>query len=205
MAGIYLKLGTVRSMKSSNLINTAHRYEDKGTGIFCFKSERDTRDIGVIASRNGLSRPCYTLKDTDNLISKVFSEREKMKDIHNKELEILLIDECQLLSLEHCKQILFLSRYFSILLYGLRSDFKANTWEAVSFLENFAKDVEEVKNPCQYCSSLAKLNLRLVNGEPVVTGDSISIDEDLTKSEYIPVCPKCYAEKVFFKDILNNI
>lgn len=205
MAGIFLKLGTVRSMKSSNLINTAHRYEDKGTGIFCFKSERDTRDIGVIASRNGLKRPCYTLKDTDDLVEVVINEARRMKWNENKDLEILLIDECQLLSLNHCKQILLLSRYYSILLYGLRSDFKANTWEAVSFLENFAKDVEEVKNPCQYCSSLAKLNLRLVNGEPVTTGDSISIDEDLTKSEYVPVCPKCYAERVFFKDVLDNI
>lgn len=195
MAGIYLKLGTVRSQKSSILINTAHRYEDKGEYIFCLKSSRDIRDIGVIASRNGLKRECYMLEDNEDLV-KIIQEENKKAKFKGKKLQAIFIDEGQLLSKKHIKQIIILSQKYSILIYGLRNDYKAKTWEVISILENFAKSIEEIKNPCQYCNSLAKLNLRVVNGKPIVEGDSIIIDESLTKSDFVPVCSNCYIDKV---------
>lgn len=194
MSGIYLKLGTVRAQKSSMLINTAHRYEDKGTGVFCMKSNRDTRDVGVIASRNGLKRECYMIDDNDDLLNIIGKEKWKNLGEQN-ELKIILIDEGQLLSMKHAKQLLKLSKDYSILIYGLKSDYKAKTWETIGFLDAFAKSTEEIINPCQFCDSLAKLNLRLVNGEAVTEGDSVIIDEDLENSNFVPVCPRCYIEK----------
>lgn len=198
MAGIFLKLGTVRAQKSSMLINTAHRYEDKGDGVLCMKSNKDTRDIGVIASRNGLTRPCIMIDDSDDLRDVVTAEFFKM---HSKgiQLKVILIDEGQFLSLKHAKQLLYLSNEYSILIYGLRCSYRAQTWEVIDFLSNFAKNIEEILNPCQFCDSLAKLNMRLENGEPVTNGDSIIIDESLENSDFVPVCPKCYIEKVFSK------
>ena len=200
MAGIYLKVGTVRAQKSSMLINTAHRYDDKGVGVFCIKSSRDTRDVGVIASRNGLKRECYMLDDSEDLL--VVIGKEKWKHLGEfRELKIILIDEGQLLSRRHIKQILELSKDYSILVYGLKTDYKAQNWESMAILENFAKDVEIIKNPCEFCDSLAKLNLRLVDGEPVVNGSSVIIDESLEESEFVPVCPKCYMEKAGIEHI----
>lgn len=200
MAGIYLKVGTVRAQKSSMLINTAHRYDDKGVGVFCIKSNRDTRDVGVIASRNGLKRECYMLDDSEDLFEVL--NREKMK--YTKEpigLKIILVDEGQLLSKKHVKQLIKLSEHYSILIYGLKSDYKAQNWESMSVLENFSKNIEEIKNPCEFCESLAKLNLRLIEGKPVVEGDSIVIDESLVVSEFVPVCPSCYIRKVGIEHI----
>lgn len=204
MSGIFLKTGTVRAQKSSMLINTAHRYEDKGSGVLCMKPERDTRDIGVISSKNGLSRPCTTLKDSDDLIVVVEEARERLKK-EGKELEVILIDECQFLTLHHCHQILFLSNYIPILLYGLKNDFKGFSWEATDFLGNFAKTHEEIMNPCQYCPSLAKLNLKIENGKPTREGDSVAVDVSQKKSDYVPVCPRCYMEKTLFSEIFNKL
>lgn len=205
MSGIFLKTGTVRAQKSSMLINTAHRYEDKGSGVICLKPERDTRDVGIISSKNGLSRPCIMLKDNDSLIEIINRERLKLEE-QGKELEVILIDECQFLSMQHCYQILFLSRYHSILLYGLKSDFKGFSWQATDFLSNFAKTHEEIMNPCQYCHSLAKLNLRVdSNGDAVVEGDSVAVDKSQKESDYVPVCPKCYTERTLFKDIFKDM
>lgn len=201
MAGIYLKLGTVRSLKSGLLISTAHRYESKDIGIFCLKPDKDIRDIGVIASRSGLQRPCHMLGEHEDLKRTVEIERQMLQDMEDKKLEIILIDEGQMLSEYNVKDILELSTKYSILIYGLRSDYKAQTWKPISILENFAKDIEEVKNPCEYCGSLAKLNLRLVNGVPTTQGESIIIDESLHKSDFVPVCPKCYLEKVGIPEI----
>lgn len=200
MAGIYLKIGTVRAQKSSMLINTAHRYDDKGVGVMCLKSNRDVRDIGVIASRNGLIRECYMVDDSDDLRDIVTVESFKLYD-KGKTLEIILIDEGQFLCKKHVKQLLELSKEYSILVYGLKNDYSAQNWESMSILENFAKDVEIIKNPCEFCGSLARLNMRLVDGEPVVNGDSVIIDESLGKSEFVPVCPKCYMEKVGIEHI----
>lgn len=202
MAGIFLKLGTVRAQKSSMLINDAYRYEDKGVGVLCLKPEKDTRNIGEIVSRNGLRRPCTTLKAEESLSDIVVNKaNELMKE--GKTLEAIFIDEGQFLSDKNCMDILLVSRVFPVLIYGLKNDFKAKTWESISFLDNFSKRTEYIPNPCQYCNSLAKLNLRLVNGEPVTEGDSIAVDESLEERDFVPVCPKCYSEKVFFKDILK--
>lgn len=203
MAGIFLKLGTVRAQKSSMLLNTAHRYEDKGDGVLCLKPETDTRDVGEIRSRNGLSRPCVTLKKDDNLV-KIVRETIEQFDKEDKSLAVIMIDEGQFLSNKNVMDILFVSRYFPILIYGLKSDYKGFTWDSIGFLSNFAKDEEEIKNPCQYCSSLAKLNLRLVNGKAITEGESVSVDETLGESEFVPVCPKCYTERTYFKDVFEE-
>lgn len=204
MSGIFLKLGTVRAQKSSMLINDAYRYEDKGSGVLCLKPEKDTRDIGVIASRNGLRRPCETLGVEGNLSQMVVDRaNELMKE--GKMLEAIFIDEGQFLSHKNCMDILLVSRTFPVLIYGLKSDFKAQTWEVISFLDNFSKRTEYIPNPCQYCNSLAKLNLRLDDkGEPVIEGDSVATDESLENSDFVPVCPRCYTDRVYFKNILNK-
>lgn len=206
MSGIFLKTGTVRAQKSSMLINTAHRYEDKGSGVLCLKPERDTRDVGVISSKNGLSRPCITLKDSDDFVVIVEEARERLKQ-EGKELEVILIDECQFLTMHHCHQILFLSNYISILLYGLKNDFKGFSWQATDFLGNFAKTHEEIMNPCQYCHSLAKLNLKInpIDGEPITEGDSVAVDKSQEESDYVPVCPRCYMEKTLFAGIFERL
>lgn len=202
MSGIFLKLGTVRAQKSSMLINDAFRYEDKGVGVLCLKPEADTRDIGEIVSRNGLRRPCVTLKADDNFCQIVVDRANELMS-KGKMLEAIFIDEGQFLSDKNCKDILLISRTFPVLVYGLKSDFKAKTWESISFLDNFSKRTEYIPNPCQYCTSLAKLNLKLVNGEPVTEGDSIAVDSNSEKRDYVPVCPKCYADRVIFKDIIK--
>lgn len=205
MAGIYLKVGTVRAQKSSMLINTAHRYDDKGVGVFCMKSNKDTRDFGVIASRNGLRRDCYMLDDSEDIGIILANEFGRQLTLEDKILEVILIDEGQLLSKKHVKQLIELSRFYSILVYGLKTDYKAQAWESMSILENFAKDVEVIKNPCEFCGSLAKLNLRLVDGKPVTDGESVLIDKSLESSEFVPVCPMCYIGKVGVKNILKDI
>ena len=189
---IYVKHGTIKSMKSSNLLTVAYSYEQQGRNIVCLKPESDTRDIGYIRSSDGKERECYTLKK-DGLIQDILL---KHSEEHNVEfIDAILIDECQLLSEDNLAEIIRLSGElgFNFLCYGLYSDYKGIPWAATTTLMAFAKDVEEISTTlCTYCSSKAKMNLKLENNKPVFEGDSVDIDSDVKESKYVPVCPNCF-------------
>ena len=194
---IYCKIGTVNSQKTSSLLATAKSYELQNRNILCIKPIADTRDVGFIKSRTGLIRECETLKThTNALIDLILEYADKHKISH---LDAIFIDEGQFLSKENIDDIIVLSAEcrFNFLIYGLNSSFTGEPFESMSTLMAFSKDVEEISNTlCQYCNSKAKMNLRLENGEPVFSGNKISVDKELFKPQYIPVCPICFTKKM---------
>lgn len=189
---IYVKHGTIKSMKSSHLLSLAYSYEQQGRNFMCLKPNTDTRDVGYIRSSDGKERECYMLGENDDLINLIKEHTEKYGI---KELDAIFIDECQWLSQENLNQIIWLSGElgFNFLCYGLYSDYKGNPFSSTTLLMTFAKDVQEISSTlCTYCKSKAKMNLRLDNGVPVFEGDSNIPDDEVTTSSYVPVCPNCF-------------
>lgn len=193
---IYVKHGTIKSMKSSHLLSLAYSYEQQNRNFICLKPSTDTRDIGYIRSSDGKERECYMLGENDDLIELI---RDHVEKYNIEYLDAIFIDECQWLSNENINQILWLSGElgFNFLCYGLYSDYKGNPFTATTMLMTFAKDVQEISATlCTYCRSKAKMNLRLDNGKPVFEGDSNIPDDDVTVSSYVPVCPNCFIKKL---------
>lgn len=194
---IYCKIGTINSQKTSSLLATAKSYELQNRKILCIKPIADTRDIGVIKSRTGLVRECETLKSHKNALIDLVLDYANKNDIAH--LDAIFIDEGQFLSKENVDEIIILSAEcgFNFLVYGLNSSFTGEPFESMSTLMAFSKDVEEISNTlCQYCNSKAKMNLKLVDGKPVFTGNKISVDKELFAPQYVPVCPICFTKKM---------
>ena len=193
---IYCKIGTVSSQKTNSLLATAKSYELQNRNIICLKPKADTRDIGIITSRTGISRECLTLESHQNALIDLLVKYGK--DTGKDVVEAIFIDEAQFLSKENVDEIILLSGLcnFNFLAYGLTSTFTGEPFEAMNKLMIFAKDVEDVSNSlCNFCNSKAKMNMKLIDGKPVFDGEIVSVDEGLFESQYVPVCPNCFIKK----------
>ena len=100
---IYVKHGTIKSMKSSHLLSLAYSYEQQNRNFICLKPNTDTRDIGYIRSSDGKERECYMLGENDDLIELI---RDHVEKYNIEYLDAIFIDECQWLSQENINQIL---------------------------------------------------------------------------------------------------
>ena len=194
---IYCKIGTVNSQKTTNLLAAAKSYDLQNRKILCIKPSADTRDVGVIKSRVGLERECYTLEPESEALSKIIVEYSEKNNVDH--VDAIFIDEGQFLSEENVKEIIVLSAEynFNFLVYGLTSTYTGQPFISMTTLMIFAKDIEEISNTlCTYCHSKSKMNLKVVDGKPVFEGDIVSVDEELYEPQYVPVCPKCFTKKM---------
>ena len=190
---IYCKIGTVSSQKTNSLLATAKSYELQNRNIICIKPKADTRDVGIITSRTGISRECITLEPHRNALIDILVDLGRNKGIDN--VQAIFIDEAQFLSKDNVDEIILLSGLckFNFLAYGLTSTYTGEPFESMNRLMIFAKDVEDVSNSlCNFCNSKAKMNMKLVDGKPVFTGEAISVDKGLFESQFVPVCPNCF-------------
>ena len=181
---LYLKLGTVSSRKTANMLMTIHEYESTNKKILILKPDRDSRNVGVIASRAGLNeRECHTFTNGLDLYK------------HMERLEkgtTVFIDEIQFCSEEECELIKAVSQRHNILCYGLLSDYTGKTFGAISNLLGECPSVEWIKSMCTFCDKSARMNLRMIDGEPIYSGDSILPEVQLGKDEYFKVCVECF-------------
>lgn len=181
---LYLKLGTVNSRKSLNMLATIHEYESTNKPILVAKSAKDTRNKGYIASRAlHYKKECETFNNEIELLNMI----EKLDD-----KTTIFIDEVQFCSLEECEIIKVASQKHNILCYGLLSDYTGKTFASISTLIAEMPSIEWIKSMCAFCDSAAKMNLRMVDGEPIYTGDAIIPEGQLGKDEYFKACQKCY-------------
>lgn len=75
--------------------------------------------------------------------------------------------------------------------YGLRTDFRANLFEGSRRLLEVADSIEEIKTTCAFCDRKALFNLRLIDGKPTLSGESVALGFD----NYQPTCWRCYRER----------
>jgi thymidine kinase len=108
-------------------------------------------------------------------------------------LSCILVDEAQFLSANLIEQLREITRKLDIpvICFGLRTDFRSHLFEGSKRLIELSDSIEEIKVTCHYCERKAILNLKHVNGKPVLDGPSIQLG---TEELYFPVCYKCYQE-----------
>lgn len=180
---IYFKYGTMFSGKSLNLISTAKTYKFNGNNVFIIKAKQDSRDSGVIKSRmSNEELKCYIVdKDMDDL-SLIF------KDKPNLDLDIILIDEVQFLTVKQIESLVKLSEIAPIICYGLKSSYTGDLFPSIAKLLSITEDIQEIKTTCRYCNKKATHNLLLRNGKPVHSGDMVNVEGSNVNEEYQQVC-----------------
>ena len=150
-------------------------------------SALDTRyGVGKITTRIGMQRDSKAIEPNENIYDYVL----KLDYV----LACILIDEAQFLTEKQVYQLSDLVDFLDIpaICYGLRSDFKLQLFEGSRALFALADKIEELKTICE-CGKKATVNMRVINGKPTTSGEQVFIGGN---ESYIPVCRKCYKEKL---------
>ena len=189
MGKLIFRYATMNSGKTLDLIIRAYNYVETSQKIIIMKPKIDSKGDSKIVSRTGLEKNVDILIDkNDSIIELVKQKLENVKAI--------LIDEAQFLNHNQIDELLIISKALDIdvICYGLRLNFKMESFEGSKRLLEIAERLEEFKSLCE-CGSSARYVGRKVNDEYVLEGEEVVID-GTTNIKYVPLCSKCYLEKV---------
>ena len=188
MSKLYFRYGAMNCGKSTNLLQVAHNYEERGMKVIIIKPKTDTKGGDKILSRLGVTRKVNLLLDNTK---NVYDEVRRWVEL-NGEINCILSDEAQFFKKEQIDQLFHIAVKMDIptICYGLRTDFLMNGFEGSERLLLIAHSIEELKTICN-CGKKALLNGRKVNGRFVFEGEQIAIDKE-ENVEYEALCPKCY-------------
>lgn len=190
MSKLYFRYGAMNCGKTTNLLQVAHNYEERGMKVIIIKPATDTKAGSNVISRLGITRTVdIVIYEEDNIYQKVEEWIQQNGDVH-----CILADEAQFFKSNQIDQLFEISVIMDIpvICYGLRTDFQMRGFEGSARLLLIAHSIEELKTICN-CGKKALLNGRKVNGEFVFEGEQVVID-DGTQVEYEALCPKCYFE-----------
>lgn len=190
MAKLNFKYGAMNAGKSTILMQTAYNYEERNQKVLLVKPTIDTKGDNKVVSRLGIER------NVDILLNKDESLLDKKYFDVLKNIDCILVDECQFLTVDQVDDLLKITKLLDIpvICYGLRSDFRSEGFEGSMRLLTVADELEEMPTICE-CGKKARFNARIVNNEYTLTGNSIEIDNN-AKIEYKSLCGKCYQTKV---------
>ncbi|SFN41179.1 thymidine kinase [Proteiniclasticum ruminis] len=188
MSKLYFRYGAMNSGKSTNLMQVAYNYEERGMKVKIFKPQVDTKGGNRLVSRLGVVREAdFSVKIQDDL----YEVTEKWIQNEGK-IHCILVDEVQFLKAEQIDQLLKVAIVLKVpvICYGLRTDFLMNGFEGSARLLLLAHSIEELKTICT-CGKKALLNGRKINGEFIFEGAQVAIDLE-GDVEYQSLCADCY-------------
>ena len=190
MAKLYFRYGAMNCGKTTNLLQVAHNYGERGMKAIILKPGTDKKGGDAVMSRLGITRQVdLLLSSEDNVIDEIKRYMNK-----NGTIDCILVDEVQFFKKEQIDQLFEVAVRMSIptICYGLRTDFKVNGFEGSERLLLLAHSLEELKTVCR-CGRKAILNGRKINGEFVFEGEQVAID-GVDHVEYESLCAQCYFE-----------
>jgi thymidine kinase len=188
MAKLYFKYGAMGSSKTAQALITKYNYEENDMKVWLLKPSADTRDgASVIRSRIGLEAVCeIATPDTD-----IYS---RYKESHCGKCHVIIVDECQFLTVEQIDQLRAIVNDFSVpvLCFGLRTDFQTHLFPGSRRLMELADCIEEIKTMCD-CGCKATVNARINDGYIVTEGAQVVLGGN---DSYIAMCHRCYIQGI---------
>ena len=193
MAKLHFNYATMNAGKSIDLIRIAYNYEENGFKVLVLKPKLDTKDGDYVSSRTGLRRRVDYLIDG----SVIEILKGKLDGIF-----CILVDEAQFLTKEQVDELYLITKALDIpvITYGLKLNFKGEMFEGSKRLTELGEELEEIPTICS-CGEIARMVGRKVNGEYTIDGAEVVIDGSSDTVEYVPLCGKCYLEKVLKQDL----
>ena len=178
MAKLYFRYAAMNAGKSTNLLQVAHNYEERGQRVVIYTSALDDRaGPGVVESRLGVRRPALT-----------FSPETSFAEAIASRPACLLVDEAQFLTPQQVRELHRLAHEgrVPVICYGLRTDFRGVAFPGAVELLALADTLEEMKTICR-CGRKASMNIRLdPAGERLFEGEQVQVGGN---ESYEAVCP----------------
>lgn len=188
MANIHFKFSAMNAGKSTQLIQAAFNYKERGMSPFIIKPSVDTRSgAGKIRARVGLEIDCVE-----------FGVRESVWEVIRRDMpadapySVILIDEAQFMTESQVMELVVVAKEFDITVvcYGLKTDFSGNLFVGSAKLLAIADKFEVLKTVC-WCGEGATQNARVdMDGRMITVGKSIEVGD---VGRYVPLCMKHYA------------
>jgi thymidine kinase len=196
VAKLYFRYGAMNSGKSTAMLQAAYNYEERGQQVLLAKPSVDTRGVGGIVSRLGVTRPVDFVIAPDDDVYSVF-DRQRARVLASTGLDVscLLVDEAQFLSETQVDDLLRIAiiEGVPVLAYGIRTDFQTVAFPGSRRLLEIAHSLEELKTICR-CGRKAMFNARKIDGRFTFDGDQVAIDGALEVT-YESLCGACYLDE----------
>ena len=188
MSKLYFRYGAMNSGKSTNLMQVAYNYEERGMKVLLIKPSTDKKGGDKLVSRLGVERKVDLLiDDAQNIYDEVNKWQSEKYNI-----DCILVDEVQFFKANQIDELFKVAVCLDIpvICYGLRTDFKMEGFEGSTRLLLLAHSIEELKTICK-CGKKAILNGRKINNKFVFEGQQVAID-NIDNVEYESLCGHCY-------------
>jgi thymidine kinase len=146
MAKLYFYYSTMNAGKTTNLLQSAYNYHERGMRTLIMTPRLDDRyGAGNVTSRIGLAARGVMFGREADLLQRVEANRERDGPLH-----CLLIDEAQFLTRAQVWQLTDVVDALNIpvLAYGLRTDFRGELFEGSQYLLAWADNLVELKTIC---------------------------------------------------------
>ena len=188
MSKLYFRYGAMNSGKSTNLMQVAYNYEERGMRVLLIKPSTDKKGGDKLVSRLGVERKVDLLiDDAQNIYDEVNKWQSEKYNI-----DCILVDEVQFFKANQIDELFKVAVCLDIpvICYGLRTDFKMEGFDGSKRLLLLAHSIEELKTICK-CGKKAILNGRKINNKFVFEGQQVAID-NVDNVEYESLCGHCY-------------
>jgi thymidine kinase len=192
MAKLYFYYASMNAGKSTNLLQAAFNYAERGMATMLWTAQIDTRAKELagrrgIASRIGLEHDAHLFSPDTDLWTRIDAAHRVAP------LACVLVDEAQFLWPEQVWQLARVADEggIPVLCYGLRTDFRGQLFPGSAALLGIADSLVELKAVC-HCGRKATMNLRVdESGAAVKAGDQTEIGGN---ERYVALCRKHFSE-----------
>ena len=189
MAKLHFYYSTMNAGKTTVLLQSDYNYRERGMHTILLTPKIDDRSgTGVIASRIGLKADAHAIANQTNLFDLISTEQNK------KHINCVLVDEAQFLTKQQAWQLTEVVDNLNIpvLAYGLRSDFRGESFEGSQALLTWADQLSEIKTIC-HCGRKANFALRVNEQNQVIAeGEQVFIGGN---ESYVAVCRQHFKNK----------
>ncbi len=191
MSKLFFRYGAMNSGKSTALLQVAHNYEEREQAVLLAKPRVDTKGQDQVVSRLGVKRSVDLMIDSQEDLRRRFNTLRAERDQTGPAVACLLIDEAQFLSPAQVDQALAIAVFDNIpvLAYGIRTDFRTQSFPGSQRLLEVAHSLEEMKTICR-CGSKAIFTARM--GPDGIDRDGEQIKIDAGDVRYEALCGRCY-------------
>jgi len=178
MSKLYFRYAAMNAGKSTNLLQVAHNYEERGSRVIIYTAAVDDRaGSGIVASRLGVERSART-----------FTSETSFAEAFESKPGCVLVDEAQFLTPQQARELHRLAheKRVPVICYGLRTDFRGVGFPGSLELLAIADTLEEMKTICRCGKKASMVIRRNEKGERLFEGEQVQVGGNET---YESVCP----------------
>lgn len=188
MAQLYFYHAAMNSGKSTQLLQVAYNYKERGMTTKIITAGLDNRyGVGKVTSRIGIASAASVFHPETDMIDLVLG------DFTANVYDCILIDEAQFLTRKQVEQLAELvdKHNVPVMCYGLRACSKMELFEGSAALFALADKLVELKGIC-HCGRKATQNARMsIHGLMVLDGPQVDIGGN---DKYVSMCRKHFME-----------